>query len=123
MSTSSDPPDPLSFLPLTPLAFHVLVALGNGELHGYGIIKDIEERTDGALTLRSGTLYTALQRLLDAGWMEDAPATGRGAVDPRRRYYRITRLGRVIAAAESERLARMVADARERRLAPGDAGA
>ncbi|HVS65046.1 MAG TPA: PadR family transcriptional regulator [Thermoanaerobaculia bacterium] len=110
-------------LPLTPLALHVLVALGNGELHGYGIIKDIEERTDGGLTLRSGTLYTALQRLLEAGWIEDAPPPDAAAVDPRRRYYRITELGRAVAAAESARLARMLADARERRLAPGDAGA
>jgi DNA-binding PadR family transcriptional regulator len=118
-----DPPDPRRSLPLTPLAFHVLVALGHGELHGYGIIKDIEERTDGALTPRSGTLYTALQRLLEAGWIEDAPAPAGDAVDPRRRDYRITELGRAVAAAESERLARMVADARARRLAPGDAGA
>jgi DNA-binding PadR family transcriptional regulator len=114
----SDPPDIEQCLPLTPLAFHVLVALGEENRHGYGIIKDIEERTDGALSLRSGTLYTALQRLLEAGWIDDTPAPGSPGVDPRRRYYRLTTLGRAVASAESVRLQRLVADARARRLTP-----
>ncbi|HVS14581.1 MAG TPA: helix-turn-helix transcriptional regulator [Thermoanaerobaculia bacterium] len=115
-------PDAERRLPLTPLAFHVLIALGAEDRHGYGIIKDIEARTDGALSLRSGTLYTALQRLLEAGWIEDAPAPASAAVDARRRYYRITSLGRAVATAESERLARLVTDACARQLAPGKSG-
>ena len=62
---SSDPRNPLSFLPLTPFAFQVLLALADGPRHGYAIIKEVEERSGGSVRLRTGTLYTLLQRLLE----------------------------------------------------------
>jgi DNA-binding PadR family transcriptional regulator len=74
------PVDPRSFLPLTPLAFQVLLALADTERHGYGIILEVGGRTDGLITLRTGTLYTLLQRLMDDAFIEpvDAPAASAG---------------------------------------------
>lgn len=105
-------------LPLGNLAFHVLLALARGQAHGYGIIKDIEERTAGRLSVRSGTLYTTIQRLMDDGLLEDAPGPDDPDVDRRRKYYRLTPRGREVAAAETERLEDLVRVAHERRLAP-----
>ena len=85
--------NPSDHIPLTNLAFHILLALADEPRHGYAIIQDIEERTDGAMRLRSGTLYTAFQRLEQAGLIAEAgrrPAPDRD--DQRRRYYEITRL-------------------------------
>ena len=111
-------------LPLTPLAFHVLLALGECPRHGYGIIKDIEERTDGRLSLRSGTLYTGLQRLLEQGLIELAPLPDEPGIDTRRRYYGLTALGRRVGVAESARLEALLADARRRNfVAPGESSA
>ena len=73
--TAADSVDPRSFLPLTPLAFQVLLALADGDRHGYGIIREVDERTDGLIKLRTGTLYTMLQRLLDEGLIEATPGT------------------------------------------------
>ena len=112
-------PDPQSFLPLTNLAFHTLVALAEEDRHGYAIIKDIEGRTDRQLSVRSGALYTAIQRLLEVGLVDNASIPDRGpASDQRRKYYRITELGRQVAALEGARLARMVDSALQRRLLP-----
>jgi DNA-binding PadR family transcriptional regulator len=120
--------DPRSFLPLTPFAFQVLLALAGDARHGYAIIQEVESRTDGLIRLRTGTLYTLLQRLVDEALIEEgAPAEPRGArtsgprADPRRRYYRLTALGRAVLAAEAERLQGLVAEARRRRVirAPG----
>ncbi len=112
-------PDPQSFLPLTNLAFHTLVALAEQDRHGYAIIKDIEDRTDRQLSVRSGALYTAIQRLLEVGLVDNASIPDRGlASDQRRKYYRITQLGRQVAALEGARLARMVDSALQRRLLP-----
>jgi DNA-binding PadR family transcriptional regulator len=116
MSTAAAP-DAAGFLPLTNLACNILVALGNEDRHGYAIIKEIEERSAGALTVRSGTLYTALQRLQDAGLVEESghrPAPDRD--DRRRRYYRITDLGREVVALELERLATLIEAARDKDL-------
>ena len=104
--------------PLSNLAFQVLLALGRGPAHGYAIIRDIEERTDGRLSVRSGTLYTMIQRLSEDGLVEDAPAPDDPAVDGRRRYYRITPLGRRAARAEAQRLSELLDVARARKLAP-----
>lgn len=95
------------------------MALGNADRHGYAIIKEIEERSEGALTVRSGTLYTALQRLQEAGLVEesgDRPAPDRD--DRRRRYYRISALGRAVVALEVARLATLIDAAREKHLVP-----
>ncbi len=111
--------DPQSFLPLTNLAFHTLVALAEEDRHGYAIIKDIEDRTDRQLSVRSGALYTAIPRLLEVGLVDNASIPDRGpASDQRRKYYRITELGRQVAALEGARLARMVDAAHQRRLLP-----
>src|ERR1700741_453709 len=102
--------DPSPFLPLTPAAFHVLLALADGPKHGYLILKDIEQRTDGEVRLSTGTLYGLIGRFLAAELIvELAPAAGD---DERRRPYRLTPLGRAVAAAEAARLERLVSAAR-----------
>lgn len=115
-----DAPDAQDRLPLSHLTFHVLLALGNGALHGYGIIREVEEESGGRITVRSGSLYATIQRLLEQGLVEDAPAPEDDAADARRKYYRITPLGRRVVAAEGERMARLLDTARSRALAgPG----
>jgi DNA-binding PadR family transcriptional regulator len=100
--------------------FHILLSLLDDERHGYAIILDIRERTGGEISLTASTLYAALKRLLSQGWIEEIRRRSRPADDdPRRRYYRITRLGREAARAEAQRLERLTAMARERRLLPG----
>lgn len=106
-------------LPLPPATFHILMALSEAERHGYGIIQDVEERTDGALRLSPGTLYRTIQRLVDRALIVEClqrPADA--SDDPRRRYYRITALGTAVARAEAVRLTRLVRLARESGLAP-----
>ena len=106
-----------SLLPLTPISFEVLLALLEGDLHGYAILQAVETRLDGKLPMRTGTLYRALARLMDEGLIDRADA---GAdEDPRRRHYTITPLGRDTVKAEARRLADMVDAARAHRLLPG----
>ena len=109
--------DPQSLLPLTPAMFHVLVALADGEIHGYAIMKSVEELTGGAVRLSTGTLYGIIKRLLNDGLITELrarPATPND--DERRRYYRLTTKGRDVAATEAQRLAKVVEIARSRRL-------
>ena len=109
--------DTSPFLPLPPVEFHVLLSLYEGERHGYGIIRDAEERSKGAEILDIGTTYRALRRMVDAGLIEPSerrPAPDRD--DERRNYYRITRLGREVARAEATRMAALVSAARASRL-------
>lgn len=108
-----------ALLPLPAAAFHILIALSAGEAHGYGIIQDVEARTDGALRLSPGTLYRTIQRLLEQGVIEE-PRRAVSRADPRRRYYRITPFGTAVARAETRRLAELVRLARSAwRVAPG----
>jgi DNA-binding PadR family transcriptional regulator len=110
-------PDPRSFLPLTAHAFQVLLALADEERHGYGIIREVEERTDGIIKLRTGTLYTLLQRLTDERLIEDSDSAARPADDDqRRKYYRLTPLGRAVLAAEARRLELLLSDARRKHV-------
>jgi DNA-binding PadR family transcriptional regulator len=82
---------PESFLPLTPVAFEILLALAEGELHGYSVMREVERRSGGAVTLHPGTLYRALARLLESGLIEELEARPAPAHDDeRRRYYRMT---------------------------------
>ena len=112
--------DPASFLPLTPVAFEILLALAEGEQHGYLIMLDVERRTEGAITLHAGTLYRALNRLLESGLIEELDERPDPENDDeRRRYYRITTLGDGVAREEARRLERQVAAARSRRLLRG----
>ena len=111
MTQGTQAQDPQRFLPLTPVAFEVLLALGEGERHGYAIMRQVEDRTQGRTSLHPGTLYRALGRLVDSGLLceiEDDSEAG----DERRRYYALTGLGRRVAAAESERLASQLEAAR-----------
>ena len=101
--------------PLTLVEFEILLSLASSELHGYAILQDIDGRTDGALNLRPGTLYRAINRLLGSGLIAETDAA-RGNDDPRRRTYRLSSEGRKVAAAEAERLARQVATARLRKV-------
>jgi DNA-binding PadR family transcriptional regulator len=106
--------DPRSLLPLTEVAFEILLSLADGERHGYDILKDIERRTDGRLRLHPGTLYRALARMMDDGLVEQT-TTSEDEIDQRRRPMRMTRLGGEVAKAESARLAAQVGAARARR--------
>jgi DNA-binding PadR family transcriptional regulator len=101
---------------LSPAAFHILLALADGERHGYSIAKEVENATDGADTLGPGTLYRHLKQMLADGWIQDVGRTDPD--DPRRRYYRLTPRGRRIAQGEAARLETLVRLARSRRLLP-----
>ena len=110
-------PDVQSFLPLTPAVFHVLLALVDADRHGYGIAKEVAARTGDTVRLGPGTLYGTLTRMVDAGLVEERPRSGRApACDERRRYYRVTPLGREVARAEARRLAVLVDVARAKAL-------
>jgi DNA-binding PadR family transcriptional regulator len=103
--------------PLTPAAFQILLALVDGERHGYAIMREIADRTSGRFRLGPGTLYTTLPRLLEQGLieeMEERPDPERD--DTRRRYYRLTRRGHEAAAREAERLEELVRSARAKKL-------
>lgn len=108
-------------LPLTDLAFNVLLALTDGDLHGYALIKELRA-LEGRERLRTGTVYAALARLVDQGWVAEAdpPAS---ETDQRRRYHRITPEGRAVARAEAARLRRVLEMAREKDLLSGPTGA
>jgi DNA-binding PadR family transcriptional regulator len=109
-----------AFLPLTPVAFEILLALADGERHGYSILQEVETRTGGAVALHAGTLYRALARLLESALIEelDAPPD-RADDDERRRYYRLSDRGIAVARAEAARLESQVSAARARRLLKG----
>jgi DNA-binding PadR family transcriptional regulator len=113
-------PAPEQFLPLTPATFHILLALVEEERHGYGIMQEIAQTTGGALRMGPGTLYGSLKRLVADGLVEEVD--DRAADDPRRRYYRLTALGRAVARADAQRMVSMVRTARSRKLI-GPAGA
>jgi len=107
--------DPRSFLPLSAQQFQILLALTDADRHGYGIILDIENRTGGAVRVGTGTLYTALAGLLDDDLVGEARRTAdRSDDDPRRKYYRLTPLGRNVLQAEAARLEALVRDARRK---------
>jgi DNA-binding PadR family transcriptional regulator len=111
-----------ALLPLTLAVFHILLALSGGERHGYAIMREIEASTQGQLRVGPGTLYRSIKHMLAQGLIVEADERPDPALDDeRRRYYRLTDFGQRVAAAEARRLARLVAQARERRLldAPG----
>ena len=111
--------DPESLLPLTPSVFHILVALSEGERHGYAIMRQVAQDTGGALQLGPGTLYGCLQRMLSAGLVEESDWRPDPRLDDeRRRYYRISHFGTRVVKAEAQRLAAAVTAARARRLLP-----
>jgi DNA-binding PadR family transcriptional regulator len=116
----SQPPTPQDLLPLTPPVFHILLALADEERHGYGIMQDVAWQTNDALHLGPGTLYGCLKRMLATGLVEESDERPDPAMDDqRRRYYRMTTLGRRVVRAEAERLSSAVMAAKARRLLAG----
>jgi DNA-binding PadR family transcriptional regulator len=110
-------PDTESLLPLTNATFHILLALADEERHGYAIMQEVAERTEGTMKLGPGTLYGSLKRLLEQGLVEESDERADPELDDeRRRYYRITRFGVTVARAEARRLEAMVRSARQKKL-------
>src|SRR5262245_62129138 len=110
---------PDSLLPLTAVAFEILLTLSDDDAHGYHIMQEVERRSAGAIVLHPGTLYRALARLLDEGLIDERDERGPRSsrdTDERRRYYGLTKFGRVVLSAEAARLERQVREARARRL-------
>jgi DNA-binding PadR family transcriptional regulator len=102
-------PDLHKRFPLSPAAFSILLALKGGDKHGYTILREVAEQSDGAVKLLPGTLYNLLKRMLEDGWIEELAERPDPALDDeRRRYYRLTALGEKVARAEAERLAGLV---------------
>ncbi len=112
--------DPEEMLPLTPAVFHILLALTDGELHGYGIMKEVETHTHGYVKMGPGTLYGSIKRMLAANLIEETDERPDPTMeDERRRYYRLTDYGRRVLAAEAQRLARAVQVAQSKKLLGG----
>ena len=105
-------------LPLPPATFHILLAVLNGERHGYAIIQDVEARTDGELRMSAGTLYRSIARMVEQGLITEVAKRRSMADDERRRYYRITPFGTAVARAEMRRLSQLVRLARASGLTP-----
>jgi len=119
MSASESSDDVQTLLPLPTAFFHILVALADRDRHGYSIMQDVSARTDGKVRLSAGTLYSAVRRMLEQGLIEeprDRPDPSSN--DERRRYYRLTRLGRRVALAEARRVNDMLTQARATGLIP-----
>ena len=119
MGASDSSDDVQALLPLPTAFFHVLVALADRDRHGYSIMQDVSARTDGKVRLSAGTLYSAVRRMLEQGLIEelrDRPDPSSN--DERRRYYRLTRLGRRVAIAEARRVNDMLTQARATGLIP-----
>ena len=113
------PERPQSHLPLAPAVFHVLLALADGEKHGYAVMKEVRTRTNGTVSLSASTLYGIVKRLLENGLIEESDERPDPALDDeRRRYYGLTTLGRAVAIAESRRLEATLGIARAKRLIP-----
>src|SRR5215469_18342328 len=102
-------PKPDAFLPVKTNWFHILLSLAGGEQHGYGIMQEVRERTGGKVRLWPATLYGSLKRLIEAGLIEESDQRPAPELDDaRRRYYRLTALGRRVLDAECERLQELV---------------
>jgi len=110
-------PPPSDFLPLTPAVLHILLALADGDQHGYAIAQTVEELTGGTVRMGPGTLYGSIGRMVANGLLEESSrGRGRVAEDERRRFYRMTALGRRVLESEMERLDRVVALARAKNV-------
>jgi len=113
----SEPKNPEAGPPLSAQVFQILLSLLDGDLHGYALIQDIRRRTDDEIVLTASTLYAAVKRMLGARWIEEVePEELPADHDERRRYYRMTALGRAAARAEAQRLERLTNMARDKRL-------
>ena len=108
--------EPESYLPLSNANFHILLALAEGERHGYAIMRDVRAATDGSIRLGPGTLYRCLQGLLDEALIEELGSDAVADYEQRRRYYRLSPFGRRVLIAETQRLAAVVSLAAKRVL-------
>jgi DNA-binding PadR family transcriptional regulator len=109
------------FDPLPAAAFQILLSLADTELHGYGIMRQVEEQTGGRVRLGPGTLYSSIQALAEEGFIEEVgPRVESGNGEERRRYYRLTSQGRKVARSEAERLADVLRVARAKKILRGD---
>src|SRR5579859_3479903 len=111
---------PEQMLPLTPAVFHILLALADRERHGYGIMQDVTESTQGQVQMGPGTLYGTIKRMIASDLIEESDERPDPQLDDeRRRYYRLTTFGRQVAAAEARRLSSLVGIAQSKRLIEG----
>lgn len=116
---TGDNPNPEALLPLPAATFHILMALAEEDRHGYAIIQDVAQRTEGKLKLSPGTLYRSIQRMLEQGLIEETRERPAPELDDeRRRYYRITAFGAAVARAEAERLTQLIKLAQASGFAP-----
>lgn len=108
--SSVDPaPDPSPFVPLAPASLHIVLSLNRGERHGYAIMGDVEELSDGVIKMGPGTLYGTIKKLVGQGLIEQSDERPDPALDDeRRKYYRLTSLGQAVCSAEIQRLANLV---------------
>src|SRR5215467_10541177 len=113
-------PDPVGdLLPLSPAVFYILFALGEGEKHGYAIMKEVEDVSGGKFTMGPGTLYSTIQRLLELGLIEETATSSDS--ERRRRFYRLSHRGRQVFEAELNRMETLVRSAQRRKLVPREA--
>lgn len=123
MSPRPKTPDPTEFLPLPPADLQLLLAVSREALHGYGMMKAVEEQSNGALSVELGSLYRMIQRLERTGLIEESEErAGERTPGRERRYYRITGLGRAVVAAELDRLRSVLDLAGAPAIRPGEAG-
>ena len=109
--------NPDDFLPLTPAMFHILLALADRDRHGYEIMREVAERTEGKVRIGPGTLYGSIKRMLNDDLIEELDERPDPELDDeRRRYYRLSKFGHRVAVAEAERLAQLVKAARSKKL-------
>ncbi|HSL28185.1 MAG TPA: PadR family transcriptional regulator [Anaerolineales bacterium] len=109
--------DPKTSLPLTPAAFHIMLVLADRENHGYAIMREVAAHTQGKMRLGPGSLYGTIKRMLADGWIEELDERPDPQLDDeRRRYYRLTGVGRKLVQAEAERLEQLVNVARDKKL-------
>lgn len=109
-----------SLLPLTPTVFHMLLALADGEKHGYGIMQTVEEETHGQMQIRTGSLYGSIRRMIESGLIEEINERPDPALDDeRRRYYALTDFGRRVLTAEAARIAQAMAVIQGKRILDG----
>jgi len=109
---------------LTPAAFHIMLVLAGGENHGYAIMREVRENTQGKMRLGPGSLYGTIKRMLADGWIEESDERPDPQIDDeRRRYYRLTGIGRKLVQAEAERLEQLVKVARGKKLLPNSGSA
>lgn len=117
MAKEEPQPGPEAWLPLTPAMFHILLALADKDRHGYEIMREVDERSEGEVRIGPGTLYGSIKRMLNDDLIEELEERPDPELDDeRRRYYRLTDLGRRIAIAEAKRLEKLVKSARSKKL-------